>query len=125
MNATPVKTTIGVISILCASLLFMAVFDLPPEYYRLLRIVVFSGAIIVLVKNIGYNHSRVLVFTLIAILFNPIYPFYLYQKVKWIPIDIVSGFLFLLNGFYQKKSNQKPVRKIKTKRKTHDRDRIL
>jgi general stress protein CsbA len=103
----------------------MAVFDLPPEYYRLLRIVVFPGAIIVLVKNIGYNHSRVLVFTLIAILFNPIYPFYLYQKVKWIPIDIVSGFLFLINGFYQKKINQEPVRKIKTKRKTHDRDRIL
>jgi hypothetical protein len=36
-------------------------------------------------------------------LFNPIVPIYLYQKSFWMPIDLVTGVLFLFYGFRETK----------------------
>ena len=116
MNATPLNNLLRLVSVICAAMLFLAVLDLPPWYYRLLRIIVFAGALIVVLKNLGSNHWQVVIFALVAILFNPFYPIYLYQKTKWIPIDIVTGVLFLLDAFYRRKPKQDLIRKDKTGR---------
>lgn len=111
------------ISIICASLLFIAIFKLPIEYYTILRIVVFIGALLVLNSFIDKSVSWIIVFGLIAILFNPIIPLYLYVKDYWIPIDIVSGVLFLL-CLIPNKTNKKVEKEKCKKPKEFQRDKI-
>ena len=119
-----INTTYRIVSIICAGLLFLAVFNLPIEYYIILRIVVFMGALLMILARTK-SVSWILVFIVIAFLFNPVYPFYLYQKSKWIPIDIIAGILFLWQAFVKEKESQ-PEKSIGTKeQKTHSRDRIL
>ena len=111
-------------SIVCAGMLFMAVLKLPIEYYRLLRIVVFAGAILVIIENLKKQMHWVVVFTLIAVLFNPIFPIYLYKKSIWMPFDIITGILFLIEVFTTAiKKEPKKVEK-KEDQKTYGRDRI-
>ena len=90
----------------CAILLFVACFNLPIQYYTLLRIVVTLGAFCVLFKEFQKDVSLIgISFIVIAIFFNPIIPIYLYKKSHWIPLDIISGLLFLYYGFKNSNSN--------------------
>jgi hypothetical protein len=41
----------------------------------------------------------VIVFELIAILFNPLIPLYLDDKSAWMPIDIIVGTIFFIKSF--------------------------
>ncbi|HBR55097.1 MAG TPA: hypothetical protein DEA82_13305 [Flavobacteriaceae bacterium] len=79
----------------CASLLLLALIDLPIGYYTFLRIVVTIGAIAVVITEFenGVNFW-VLAFGLVAVLFNPIIPVYLGDKAIWMPIDIITAILF-------------------------------
>lgn len=80
----------------CALCLFIAVLDLPSIYYTFLRIVVTAGAIAVAHFLISKQWYWKIAFVGIAILFNPLFPFFLYQKSKWMPIDITIGVLFFI-----------------------------
>lgn len=124
MNAKLFNMLVKSISLLCALLLFIAVMQLSREYYWLLRTVVFIGALLVFVKNRKYVVWAI-IFALIAVLFNPIFPIYLYNKAYWIPLDIITGILFLLEAMLNrpKKSESKVVEKKENK--TLKRDRIL
>ncbi|WP_428740160.1 DUF6804 family protein [Tenacibaculum sp.] len=97
-----------IVSIICAFLLFLAVMNMPIEYYTLLRVVIFVGALLVII-SLSNKIIWVIVFGIIAILFNPIIPVYLYLKSYWIPIDIITGILFLLVLLFEntKKENKK------------------
>jgi len=89
--------------LVCASLLFFALADLPIGYYTLLRILVTFGAIAVVVMEFqnGFNFW-VITFGIIAIVFNPLIPIYLNDKDTWIPIDIVVAILFIIKSFTNK-----------------------
>lgn len=64
-------------------------------------------------------------FCLIAVLFNPIYPIYLYIKSYWIPIDIITGVLFLLVVFYDVAESKTKEKGTKNKEnKSYTRDKI-
>lgn len=91
------------LSLICAGLLFLALVNLPIGYYTMLRIVVTIGAAAILIKEfeMGVN-TWVIIFGLIVILFNPILPIYLHNKAIWMPIDLVSGILFLVKLFTNK-----------------------
>ncbi len=82
---------------LCAILLLLCIGDLPIGYYTLVRIVVTIGAICVIVSepNKDLNFWRVS-FGLIAIIFNPFIPVYLYDKSIWLVIDIFAIGLFVI-----------------------------
>ena len=110
------------ISLLCASVLFIAVFYWEIEYYTFLRILVSAGAILVITSLKQKQFLWIITFILIAILFNPIAPIYLYKKLYWIPIDIISGILFLLITFL--KQPRKEVKKKIEDVKTYNRDKI-
>ncbi len=87
----------------CAILLLIAVLPLDSFFYKLLRIVVFLGAILIGSQSVK-NPFVLLSFALIAYLFNPIAPVYLFQKLIWIPVDVICALLFLANTFQIKKS---------------------
>lgn len=113
----------------CALSCFVAVLPLPILYYRFLRIIVFvSSAITVYHFGRQKEFKWLAVFGTVMILLNPIIQVHFYLKSIWIPIDIVTGILFLLLIFIRKKVKEIPQESIQetmTQRKTYSRDRII
>lgn len=92
----------------CALCCFIGIFKLPIEYYTFLRILVSAGALLVLYHTITSKQPYFsIVFLVILILFNPVFPIYLYRKGIWIPIDTITGILFLLINFIEKQIPEK------------------
>lgn len=84
------------IAIAAAVLLLLAIAPLPIGYYTFLRIATTIAAVVLIVDSYkGQVNIWSIVFGIIAILFNPIIPIYLYQKDKWMPIDIGAAALFV------------------------------
>jgi len=123
MKTTQIKFNIKAISIICACLLFVAVLNLPIEYYLVLRVVVCIGALLVSIVQKHKHVSWVIIFLSVAVLFNPIIPLYLYVKAYWIPIDIITGILFLLVSIKGKPKSDIKKPQIK-KQKEFRRDKI-
>jgi len=66
------------------------------------------GALLVLYNAIRFKQYYFsLIFLFILILFNPVFPIYLYRKSIWIPMDIITGILFLLIAFVEKPEEKK------------------
>jgi len=92
----------------CALCCFIGIFRLPIEYYTFLRTIVSLGALIVLYNFLSFKQYYFsIIFLAVLILFNPVFPIYLYQKSLWIPIDTVTGILFLLVNFADKLEQKK------------------
>ncbi|WP_449400137.1 DUF6804 family protein [Chryseobacterium wanjuense] len=92
----------------CAICCFVGIFRLPIEYYTFLRVLVSVGALIVIYNFLShkeYNWSTI--FIIILIIFNPVFPIYLYRKSLWIPIDTITGILFLLIAFAEKRKKKR------------------
>jgi len=80
-------------------MLFGSLGQWPYGYFILQRWIVTISSIIILIKAFDQNIDWAkIAFILIAILFNPIAPIHLTREI-WIPIDIVSGILFLFGYF--------------------------
>lgn len=115
---------------ICATCCFIAIFNLPISYYTFLRILVSIGSIAA-IYHLMHTKPKAnvwaIVFVLILILFNPIYPIYLYKKASWIPLDIVTGILFLLLSFIKnkKKLKEPAIVKLINDKKPFTRDRIV
>lgn len=92
----------------CALCCFIGIFRLPIEYYAFLRILISIGALLVLYNTLSFKqHYLSIIFLVILILFNPVFPIYLYRKSLWIPIDTITGILFLLINFLEKPIQKK------------------
>lgn len=90
-------------SIVCSVLLLAGIAHLPIGYYTFLRIAVTLCAIgIIVTKTKGMHLFWQVLFGIIAIVFNPVIPVYLYQKSLWIPIDAATAAAFLMYGFKYK-----------------------
>lgn len=86
-------------------LLLLALADMPSGYYVIMRIIVCLISSVIAYsefKDEGVNLS-VVIFGVIAILFNPIIPVYLYDRDIWAPIDIISAIAFVIKGFTLKR----------------------
>ncbi|WP_432422792.1 DUF6804 family protein [Zobellia alginiliquefaciens] len=105
-----------------AFILTLAIFPLDSFYYKFLRVFVCISAFIIS-SQFTKNPSTLLSFILIAYLFNPIFPIYLFQKFIWIPIDIICALVFLASAF--KIKNTKPFIPYARKKaaKSYGRDR--
>ncbi|WP_429831995.1 DUF6804 family protein [Chryseobacterium capnotolerans] len=100
----------------CALCCFIGIFRLPIEYYTFLRILVSLGALLVLYNTLSSRqHYFSIIFLVILILFNPVFPIYLYRKSIWIPIDTITGALFLLINFIERKEHTKKKKKLPKK----------
>ena len=92
----------------CAICCFVGIFRLPIEYYTFLRILVSVGALIILYNTLSFKQYYFsIIFLIILILFNPVFPIYLYRKDVWITIDTVTGILFLLINFVENLERKK------------------
>jgi succinate-acetate transporter protein len=118
-----------IIFIVCSICCFAAILKLPIEYYTFLRTIVSLGALpLIYVWTKQKNYALTVVFILVLILFNPLFPIYLYRKSIWIPLDIITGLLFLIIAFYKKIEPVKQEEKaaeILPVQKTYSRDRIV
>ena len=100
----------SVLARLAASiLLFIAVADLPYGYYKFMRFVVVITSLytcyISYMKNEKLNFG-VWIFGLIAILFNPIVPFY-FGRNGWKTTDVIVGLIFVISTFLIWEDNSK------------------
>lgn len=96
------------VAIIAATLLFVAVFNLPIGYYTFMRIGVTIASILLIRQEIGKGiNTWVILFAIIIITFNPILPIYLGSKSTWIPIDIIAGATLLIFAF----TNIKKIKK--------------
>jgi hypothetical protein len=83
----------------CAILLIIGITDLPIGYYSLLRIAVTLFAIFVVLKEFENKlNFWVVMFGLIAVVFNPIIPIYLNDKSAWMIIDIIVAIIFVVKS---------------------------
>ena len=88
--------------IISAILLFLALLNYKIGYYKFLRWVVCATAIYITFISFKKDEKinfGVWLFGLVAILFNPISPFYL-DKYNWQVIDILIGILFISSIFF-------------------------
>ena len=89
--------------------LFIAVADLPFGYYKFMRLVVFLSAIytcyISYIKSAKINFG-VWSFGLIAILFNPVFPFY-FGRSGWKTTDVIVGLIFVVSTFIIREDDSK------------------
>lgn len=86
-----------------AAFLFLGIADLPIGYYTLLRIVVFISSCLVAMGSYAQGDKinlRVILFAVIALLFNPLFPIYLHDKEAWSVIDAITGILYVGVGIY-------------------------
>ncbi len=85
--------------IIAAAMLLIATMPLPIEFYTLLRIVVFGAAAYSAYCFFENKNSQAgLILVLIAIVWNPLIPIYLYDKYIWILLDISAAiYMFLLS----------------------------
>lgn len=82
-----------------AGLLFLGALSMPSGYYDLLRWMIFFAAIFSVYINYDLGQMPwVVAFSLIALIFNPFIPLYLYDKFLWALIDIGSGLAFIFNS---------------------------
>ena len=110
----------------CAICCFMAFLRLPIGYYTFLRIIVSIGAVVAIYNLISYkNYYGALAFTMVFILFNPLFPIYLYRKSIWLTFDILTGLLFLWLTFLKKNTPLKKESELSYPIKTYTRDRII
>jgi len=81
-----------------AVLLFLGALSMPSGYYDLLRIIIFGTSAYAAFTNFSLGKNNWLIsFGIIALIFNPFMPLYLYDKLTWVIIDCVSGVCFLIN----------------------------
>ena len=80
--------------------LAIGILPLPIGYYTLSRLVVCASAI-----YFAYNYykkknqTNLWIFGFIAVLYNPIIPVYLYEKIIWIVVNIITIYLFYKNKY--------------------------
>lgn len=86
-----------VLKIILALLSFVAVADLQYGYYQFLRVAIFLAGCYFAYKAYGHKqevNSWVILYSLTAILFNPIFPIYM-AKGSWAFFNIVTGLFYL------------------------------
>ena len=94
-----------IISVLCSLLLFLACFNMPIGYYTSTRIAVCMASVIMLCGTIKQRKQvAAIVYGAIAILFNPIFPIYLYDKTVWIVIDLICALWFVFEPIINNKN---------------------
>lgn len=93
-----------ILKIVIAFCLLLGILSLPIGYYTYLRIAVSIAALIIIIQNYkqGFSIWNML-FVLLVILFNPIFPIYFNNKEIWIIIDFAAALIFGISAFIDNK----------------------
>ena len=83
--------------IACCIILGIALLPITGGFYTLVRIAITIGAVIAAFQNSSkFIIIWIIMFGIVAILFNPIIPVYLHDKGAWMMIDIIAMILFII-----------------------------
>lgn len=76
--------------------LFVACLPMPYGFYPFIRTVVCLISILIIYNYLHKNKSfdQIIILGLIVILFNPLFPIFLNNKLLWIIIDLGLGYYF-------------------------------
>lgn len=96
------EMNINVVKRIVAGLLLIAIAELPYGYYTFLRLIVFIVSIICVFEYFEKRNIFVIIFSIVAILFNPLIPVHL-DKETWMPIDIITSVIFVISIFSKTK----------------------
>jgi hypothetical protein len=98
------------LALICAAALLLALFKLPIGYYTFLRLLVTAGAVVHVVHHYRRDGLgiRVVLFGILALLFNPLWPVYLQDRDLWAPVDILGGVLFLASAIKRASRHTQP-----------------
>jgi hypothetical protein len=91
----------------CCVALFLALAPLPSLYYHLLRFLVTIAALLVAKHEWEKEYAVgiwLIIFAAIAVLFNPVFPVYLYSRSLWASIDILCALIFMIKATLYPKS---------------------
>lgn len=84
---------------------FLGIADMPIGYYTFLRIYLTGIAAYLAFHEFGKKDEvsgSVILFGIIALLFNPFIPVYLHDKEVWSVIDFITGVIFIIKGVQYK-----------------------
>lgn len=88
-----------VIWYIAAGMLFLGAVSMPSGYYDLLRFAICgAGAFAAFTNYEDNNQGWAIAFGIIALIFNPFIPLYIYDKFTWMVLDIIAGILFIINS---------------------------
>lgn len=88
--------------IISIALLLIGLADLPSGYYTVVRIVVCFVSCLscyLSYKTDDRIGIATIIFAILAIVFNPIIPVYLYDKDFWAVIDVAAAILLGIRGY--------------------------
>lgn len=92
------KKNLKLIPIISGILLLLAIGSLPYGYYQFLRLAVCaSGAWMAYEFNKSEHFGLMIVFGVVALVFNPVVPVYL-DKGTWVLIDLLAASLFFYSS---------------------------
>ena len=80
-------------------IMIIGLFPMQIGYYTLSRIIVFICSLYFCLKIYNRNkditsNQELWFFGIITIIYNPIFPIYLYEKLIWVMVNIVTGYIF-------------------------------
>ena len=94
--------------LIAAVMALVAIADLPYGYYTLMRLVVCATAVFVLVVAArGGQMWAVWVYSIIALLFNPVVPVHL-TKGLWQPLDFIAGAVLIIAAIFVHRKHLPP-----------------
>jgi hypothetical protein len=108
MSETEPKKLPRYLFLVPAAILFSAfIDDLPYEYFQFLRWIIFFFAILYAIySNDRGQKIATCVFCIMAVIFNPIIPFY-FERETWLLADSFSAALFIARGLLVQDSTKK------------------
>lgn len=72
----------------------ISILPLPIDFYFFTRIIIFFVATFIALRGYSKGYNIWVLFTAVALIFNPIFPVYLDSKPAWILLDIMAALLF-------------------------------
>lgn len=90
------------IYIVLAITLLVSCLPFPYGFYTLSKLIVFisMGILIYDLYKFKHNNSnQIIIYGIIALLFNPLFPIYLNDKLLWVIIDLGLGIYFMRKYF--------------------------
>lgn len=89
----------SLVFIIAGVLLLTACLNMPYGYYNLIKLTTTAASVFAIIVHQN-NKLLVIVFSLIVLLFNPIFPVFNFDKSFWVYVDIVIFGLFLERSIY-------------------------
>jgi len=89
----------SLVFVVASFLLFIGCLNMPYGYYNLIKLTTTAAAVFGILTH-QHNKLLVIVFSVILLLFNPIFPVCGIDRNYWIYIDLVMFGLFLERSIY-------------------------